>query len=581
MVSIIPTLKFLIILIGLSFYSVYAQKGFGQSITKDSIKKLSILSEDKNFSLDKRLLFVDILYAISISVENDSLKNEALKKYFKFNYRKKNWKLFNKYRQEHIQHTRKINDSASRAKTYDYSAASFIMQNKQDSAYYYYIKSIKIYKGLKDSLATGGILLNKAILEKNIHDYSTSESTSFESLKYLSFEDNRDTLQKVINRRKASAYNNLGIIYNQFRDKENSIKYHTKAKELRATLKDKPLYLLHSLNNIGKVSCDNKDYETAITTYRIILSNDSILAANLTFKAVVLDNISYARFKNGADDNIEETFQEALSIREKEKDLNGIIINCIHLAEYYAHQKDTVTALNYARRAEKLSKSTSNYRDYLESLELMSSLYDTDEARKHFQIYISIRDSLDLASRKYKNKFERVRFEIDELENSVSIVKGINKKTKTAIGILGTILLIVFGFYFKSARNSKKQKQKLDESYSEIDLLKRSLIDLQKRSDTSSGDDSIIDEYHAFLVDKYNLNSTPALLEYWILRTERYSNVEIATKLFKSINTIKDRKKRLIKKINEINGKGNATRNFLIDLYGYELNEFIKKLPPN
>ncbi|MGJ8665147.1 MAG: hypothetical protein ACSHW7_02175 [Patiriisocius sp.] len=473
---------------------------------------------------------IDSLYIKEKLENNDSLLNLSLIGQIKSQFKKKNWEEFNSYRFQHLSLTERLNDTFANAKTLEYSGAYFKQIHQLDSSYYYYDRSFEKYALLSDSLRAGSMLLNKAIIQKNVRDYRGSEITSFKALKFL-FGTNQ--------RRIASVYNNLGIIYNQLNDEELSIKYHTLAKNLRKTFIDSPILYYHSINNIGKVYADNNKYDEAISNYRIILENDSLLDTSLKLKAIVIDNNAYAHYKNGDSTSTKADLKKALIIRESINDLNGSIINCIHLAEYSVAQKDTLTALFYAEKAEKFSQTTNNYRDYLRSIKLLSSLYPRKEAVEHFNKYIRIRDSLDKVALAYEKSFERIEFEVNQKENVISQQKEeIDNKSRVINGtIIGCLVLIMILIYRK-AKAKKKAK-----------LL---------REITSK-------DFREYLIGKYSLSKKN--IEFWELWVTKLNQEEMANKLFITIEAVVSRRKSLrnrINKVQKINGNFDQSRAIII-----------------
>lgn len=525
-------IAFLFFILTLGFFPGNSLNAYSQP----SKRQLDSLSEEQKTSK------IDSTYLLAVRNSDNLLKNKALTDYVKFYYRTKDWKKFHQYRTEQLKLSLKINDSASYAKALEYSGAYFMHKNIPDSAYYYYHKSFRVYDLLCDSLSAGKALLNNAIIQKNVADYIGSESTSFKALSYL--------LPTKNERRISSVYNNLGIVYNQLGNFENTIKYHQRALDLRKNILDSQLYTLHSLNNIGKAYADKEDYDMAINYYKQILDSTSILKNNKVFYAVVLDNHTYARFKMGDLKNIERSFKEALSIREEVDETDGIIISCIHLAEYYKEQGDLTLALEYAKRAEKLSDSIRNYRDFLASLELMSSIYETDEAKIVFKKYLHINDSLEQQARSYKDQFARIRFETEEKENiirdqneNILIQKNkIQSRQFIIIILIAVLLLIILVFRAKSFYKKRKQKQL------EQELMKG---------------------FEPYLKEKYNL--TNHNIEFWKLWITAIDQQTLAKKLFITVNSVKSRRKSLrekIEKVTPIEGKFDKPR--AIILYNHE-----------
>ncbi len=502
-------------------------------------------SNNKSLSIKSRLSFVDSIYYFSIRSKNDSLKSTALKKYVKLYYKAKDWKNFHKFRKKHLGLTLALKDSLSHAKTLEYTGYFFLNQHQADSAFYYYYNSFKFFESLNDSLRAGKILINLATLQKRNHDYIGSETTSFKAIAYLKVSND---LRKI-----SSAYNNLGLVYEQLDDLENALKYHEKAFELRKKIETTPLYRIHSLNNIGLIYTKKHQYLEAIVCYKKALTYNAVLQKNPIIKAHIIDNYTHARFKSGETNNILNRYLKALSIREEKKHLSGIIVNCIHLAEYYLEIDDISTALTYAKRAEKISEKIHNYEDYLKSIELLASLQENNENKNaHFKKYISIRDSLDLIARNHKNQFARVQFEINEKE-TVILNQKIEIKNKRIFITVGSIIVVFVGFCLLFFFQNKKRKQKKIE--------KKLVIDF--------------DEY---LTQKYKL--TKENLELWENWVSDLNQDELALKLGLKINGLKSRRKSLRDKIilkREI--KGNFNKSKAIIFYKEE-QEFYKKNSP-
>src|SRR5690606_22147135 len=98
-------------------------------------------------------------------------------------------------------------------------------------------------------------------------------------------------------------------------------------------------------------------------------------------------------------------------------DLNlysGIVINKIHLSEYYQRIGDSILALRYAKEALSVAKQTSISGDLLGSLKHIATIDSQNEA-KYSKMYIRINDSLQQEERKMQDKFARIQFETNEL----------------------------------------------------------------------------------------------------------------------------------------------------------------------
>lgn len=490
-------------------HAIAEAKHYGKNVSFSEIRKTFISKSINNFHLSN-------LTSLSIIQKSaDSTKVQFLKKKIKKSYKKKQWNVFHQSRLAQIKLTKELKDSSNLAKTFEYSGAYFRNHTQVDSAYYYFYKSYKIYDHLKDSSKAGRILVNLAILQKNTRDYKGSEQTSFKAIRYLTPSEN--------SRRIASMYNNLAVVYNELGDIVSAIKYHKKSLEYRETLKNK-LYLVYSLNNIGKLYKDNGEYGQAITYFKKALSYTKILYSYPLVKATIDDNYTHTLFKTGQKEGIIEASLKTLAVREKENDKNGIIINCIHLAEYFDVFGNRKKAIEFAERAEKVSLEIKNFRDYLVSLELISNMYKSPKAQEHFKKYILVRDSIEKVARSHKNQFDRIRFETEEKNNRIKEQSiEIDRKRTTIysiIIILGcTFLVVLFLYRKKQLRENKLQKQ-------------------------------LLLGFEQYLKEKYDL--TNQNIEFWNIWTNDHGQEYIAEKLYITVDAVKSRRRSLKNKISKI-----------------------------
>ena len=493
--------------------------------------------------------------------KEDSLRNQILKSEIKSFYRNQNWDAFNKLCNEHLKLTRKIKDTTSHAKTLEYIGAYFEQKHKTDSSYYYYTKSFQTYNSINDSLNAGLILLNLAITQKNFRDYSGSEYKCKKALKYLT---NRTKPRWL-----ASVHNTLGVVYGKQNNFDLSLQHHLKSLELREQKGQNPLHAIYSLNNIGDMYIAQKKYDNAISYFNKANRFDSIIDKHPRVQATLQDNLTYAQFKNGGYNNLLASFEKALNLRKKIDDKYGMISSLLHISEYYRDSSDKEKAIEYAQYASKISKNINAFESHIRSLEFLGNLYDEKESKAIFNQYASIRDSLESVDKNQRNSFATIELMVDEKNE---IIQEQNKKAKTKklfINILLALLIItiIIAIYF--IINQRQKKRLLNESYKELKDTKKALSD---KVFNSQEVEEHLNEFHEFLQKKYEL--TDVLIEFWILRANRKTKEEMAKILFKSVNSIKDRRKRLIKILKEIKNISNPPRSFLIDVYNEELAQF-------
>src|SRR5699024_142253 len=92
---------------------------------------------------------------------------------------------------------------------------------KKDSAYFYYDRAQKLYYSLEDHISAGRLLLNLAIIQKDIKDYTGSEVTTTNAITLLS--PYQDYFSLYV------AYNNMGIVFNELKEYNRALYYQSKA----------------------------------------------------------------------------------------------------------------------------------------------------------------------------------------------------------------------------------------------------------------------------------------------------------------------------------------------------------------
>jgi len=535
--------------------------------------KDSITLTNTNSNIPKN---IDSLYVMAKQTKNDSLINIALKSYIKSYYRKKDWKPFHQYRQEHLLLTARIGDTTSYARTLEYTASYFSKQNKTDSAYYYYTQSLKLYKATKDSLNIGFTLLNLAIIQKNLRNYPNSIHNLKGALVYME--------SRAKPRRISSIYNTLGGNYNHMKAYDTALVYHNKSKKIRETIKN-PAYLVQSLNNIGKVYKDKGDYATALDYFNKALTYDEILVKYPNTKATLIDNQTHTLFLLGKKDrNIKRNLHNALSIRDSINDAYGKAVSYIHLAEYYQANNNKKKATDYIHLAGAIAKKNDNHQDYIDALELQVLFFDGEDKQRAMNSYKLIRDSLDFADKMKLKDLYDVEQELAKTENAITYhedeIKKRKKNTIVLIAIAVIIVLLLLLIVIFINRRKKKKEKELEKSHKELlvvsdelDATKESLIQMAFRGKV----DPKTEAFHKSLQENFNLEKRPALYEYLILRGAGKSNKEIAEIVNISLNGAKGRGKRLIKHLKNITGNSSEAKTFIMDFYHAELKKFQKQ----
>ncbi len=291
------------------------------------------------------------------------------------------------------------------------------------------------------------MLLNMAVEQINIKDYMGSEIHTVKAIVLL------ESLKKY--QQLYSCYNNLGIIYDELEDYDRAFQYFNQSLIYLKKTDRRNILEPIALNNIGVAYKNQGKYKKAIEKYKEAQRKNDAYAKDPQFKAVIIDNIAYAKFKMHDTTELPGMFYEALEIRDSLNITSGIVINKLHLAEYYAAYKDTVNALQNANEALELAASSHNFEGLLASLFLLSELEKPEKGIAYLYDYIKVSDSLHMAERNLREKFTRIRFETDELIIKNEQIEQISELQKWIIGICLFLILIsgvAILYYYRKQR---------------------------------------------------------------------------------------------------------------------------------
>lgn len=457
-----------LIIFGILLISSYQfTYGVDEEIKNNSqtdVNSISVLIESStDDSLDKIIRHKNLnkAYELTQNISTDSLINHFYHKIATKAFIINDSALFRKANNKSIYWAKRLHDSTKLAYDYWDLGDFYDLKGQKDSAYYAYGEAKKIYEAKGNRFHQGRMLLNMAIIQSDIKDYTGSEVTSIEAIKLL------EPLEKYF--QLYSVYNNLGIVLNELEDYSAALRYHQKALDYQKKISGGHTYKENSFNNIGIVYKNLGEHKTAITYYNRALKNKDLKKENPKLYAMLLDNLAYSKFKLKDTSHLERLFEKSLHIRDSISDTSGYTVNLLHLAELYAYKKDTVKALEYAEKAKDIAIENANNRDLLSALWYLSQI-DKERGYQYSQRHIILSDSLLKQERIIRNKFTRIRFETDQfIEENIDLSEQ-NKWLGYGAGFI-LVLGIVFWFIRKQRldklmlKMAVKQKQLNDEIY--------------------------------------------------------------------------------------------------------------------
>lgn len=451
----------------LIFILAFSWPSVSQGILKtekyDSILKYRELGDDKSKSLDERFRFAQKAVKLSNELKVDSIilrSNRVLSTVYLF---QGNYDKFSSLNYKNLKLSKKLNDSlAIGIAKHNLGFYHHQVSIKIDSAYYYYSSAITIYNQIGEISRQSRALSNLAAIQQIEKDYLGSEENAIKALKLL------DQLPKTESNLDAAWIldNLLGIISLSLKNYDKSIEYHNKAIKIADQMSNGLLNSLSSKNNVAFVYKEKGDITTAIKLYQEVLDNKQLFELDPSFYALVSDNVAFTNFLNGDKDydKLERMFKRSYKIADSLDDPITKMATTIDMGKFYKAQNKVDSALHYANETYNLAKLTSENDMLLESLMLLSELNAGDDGKKYLNEHIRLSDSLLQHERGIRNKFARVQFETDQIEQE-------NERIATQrfwlLMVSIVLLLTLFLLYIIITQRAKNKELKFERQQQE------------------------------------------------------------------------------------------------------------------
>jgi len=417
--------------------------------SEDSLSTYLSLANDENLPLTYKQKYNQKAFDIINAQKDDSLKKVNLFKVANRYYNMNDWDSYKNVSKIVLEKSIISKDSASMAKSYTYLGDYYRSQAVSDSAFLNYFKAEKIFLGINDEINIAKTYLTKADLQLSEGDFFESEITVFKALKILKE-------KKHVSNLLYDSYNLLGILYNEREEYDKALEFHNRALLI---LEDKSIpsdiqLKSTSLNNIGFVYLNMHNFKQAQIYFKKGLDQENLFSGNTVLYAMLLDNLAYAKFKSKEFTGLPLQFYDALKIRDSLKLESGIILNKIHLSEYYAFKKDTLKAIQFSKQALNLSRTSNKSRNTLDALKQIA-IVDPENASRYTREYIKINEKLQREERKMGEKFSRIEYETNEIKDQNS---NLQEKNKTLVYVFSICTLVGLFFYVYKTQQAKNRE---------------------------------------------------------------------------------------------------------------------------
>ncbi|WP_337965407.1 sensor histidine kinase [uncultured Flavobacterium sp.] len=402
---------------------------------------------------DEKDKIIDTLYNQLLEHKNDSINRNL---YFKIASKYYSIDKYSKF----LTTVKKVHNLSVEAKDDSHIAKSLYYfgdyydeESQLDSAFNYYSQSEKVYSQIKDTLNIGRTKLYKAGILFDAGIFSESEAQAVEALRLLIKTNNTRLIYEC--------YVILAISLKELNNSTESLKYFDLAlKQLEKQEKEGypkskiERSRISCFNNIGRVYEKLKNYPEAIRLYKKGLIIKDIKNRHPKSYAMLLDNLAYSKMKIGDFKGVDKLLFESLKIRDSLDVSIGIASSKINLGEYYLYKKDKNKGLTYLKEGLKLSKEIKSNLHTIESLKLLMA-NDLENKNFYTSQYLKINDSLQKVERITKDKFARIEYETDQVEEKNEILSRRN----TIIIISSAVIILFLGIFIIIYRLRVKNKE--------------------------------------------------------------------------------------------------------------------------
>lgn len=402
---------------------------------------------------DEKDKIIDTLYDQLLEHKNDSINRnlyfKIASKYYSVDKYSKFLIVVKKVHNLSVE----AKDDSHIAKSLYYFGDYYDEESQLDSAFNYYSQSEKVYSQIKDTLNIGRTKLYKAGILFDAGIFSESETQAVEALRLLIKTNNTRLIYEC--------YVILAISLKELNNSTESLKYFDLAlkqlekQEREGYPKSKiEKSRVSCFNNIGRVYEKLKNYPEAIRLYKKGLKIKDIKNKHPKSYAMLLDNLAYSKMKIGDFKGVDKLLFESLKIRDSLDVAIGIASSKINIGEYYLYRKDKTKGLAYLKEGLKLSKEIKSNLHTIESLKLLMA-NDLENKNHYTSQYLKINDSLQKVERITKDKFARIEYETDQVEEKNEILSRRN----TIIIISSAVIILFLGIFIIIFRLRVKNKE--------------------------------------------------------------------------------------------------------------------------
>jgi len=468
-------LVFTLLFILISFKPASAQEKL-----LDSINELIELSVNKKETLESRLKYALKSAKIANSTQRDSIillanRNLSLMYFYTEAYDK-----YTGINKSNIELAQKLDDSSAVTIAASNLGSFYRFTEKNDSSYYYYSKALKFYRNNEISEGKATALLFLADIQQIEKLYVGAEEAAVKSILILNrLPKTQRTLNKLWN-----AYNLMGIISRELGNYPKSIEYFEKSNDYAKLVDDGFIYQVYSINNKAWVYRKMGDFEKSIELYESLIPlRPKYEAEDPTFYPTIIDNIADAQLESGNYDfdTVKNKFQEVYAIAQKmDNDILKMNV-AIDLSKLYSEKNLYDSVDKYANEALKIAASVSANEVKQEALLILSEINENEKGKYYLREHIRLTDSLLSVDRNVRNKFARIEFETDKIEEENERISLQRMWLLIVSSVLLVTLFLLYVIITQRTKNKElqfeKDQQKANEEIYNLMLSQQDKVD--------------------------------------------------------------------------------------------------------
>ena len=357
--------------------------------------------------------------------------------------------------------------------------------NQPDLSFEYAFKARRLNLRAGDTALAARRSLDMANAQIEMGDYTGSQVSATEALKYLNPKFNAqiemgDNTGSQVSAKEAlkylnpefdsifmsATYNLIGLAYLDQGFYQDAIKEYNNALEYAVRTKDSLTFrhnIAIALKNQGK-------YDEAIEILEEIVKSDY---PDSISKSRYIDNLAFAYWTKDPSAQIDSLLFKALEMRKQLNDLEGLHSSYDHLADYF-QEKDEKRALDYAKKSYETAAAATAYSAELKALKKLIPLVDGNEKSAYIERYVYLDDSLDKASSKAKYHFAKVRYDEEQKEEEIFHleVKNFNQaleaerlQNRNIIYLLSILVVLLIAGLLLYSTNQRNKRKRLKEVY--------------------------------------------------------------------------------------------------------------------